>query len=246
MLKEERWAKILELVDTRGFVKNNELARLTDSTIQTIISDINSLDKENRVIKVYGGAKSIFEHKTNRESFDEEKINLNSFEKDLIAKTAADLVEEKDYIFLDTGTSTKKLIKYLADKDIKIVTNGYSIALELMEQDIEVCLVGGTIIPSTHATAGVLSLKFLENFYFDKAFIGINNVDKEGMYTTNIEEAMIKEKVIKCSKKAFILCDSSKYGKKNSVKVVTQENTTIISEKAPKFDLNNIIIAKNE
>lgn len=244
MLKDERRGKILKIINQKDFVKNKTLSELTNSTIQTIITDINELHNEGLIIKVYGGAKSKNSFKKVHEHFDEEKINVNSDAKNLIAKKAASIIEDGDLIFIDTGTSTKQMIKYLVNKNVSIVTNGFSIALELIELDIEVCLVGGTLIPSTHATAGEFSLKFIDNFYFDKVFIGMNNLDGNNFYTTNSQEAMLKERAIKNSEKSYILMDSSKFNSKNRIKVDIKKETTLVSEKFFSEFKGNILSAK--
>ncbi|WP_342259088.1 DeoR/GlpR family DNA-binding transcription regulator [Spiroplasma endosymbiont of Dioctria linearis] len=235
MLKDERRKLIVELIDKQGFMKNITLSEMTDSTIQTIIMDIKDLDQEGRLIKVYGGGKSINSNQkvASRESFDEEKASLNINAKNKIGEVAASLIEDGDLIFIDTGTTTKQMIKFLIGKQIEVVTNGYSIALELLENDISVCLVGGTIITSTHATAGELALKFLDNFYFDKSFVGMNSLYGRDFYTTNIEEAMIKEKVFKNSAKSYVLMDSTKFESRNRIKVEVSKETVLISENFP-------------
>ncbi|AKX34262.1 DeoR family transcriptional regulator [Spiroplasma litorale] len=244
MLKDERREKILNIINKKGFVKNINLANETNSTIQTIITDINELHNEGLLIKVYGGAKSLKNNvKKMQEHFDEEKNLVNIHIKDKIAKKAVELIDDGDLVFIDTGTSTKQMLKYLVDKNLTIVTNGYSIAMELLELDIDVCLVGGTIIPSTHATAGELSLKFLDNFYFDKAFIGMNNYDNNEFYTTNIQEAIIKEKVISNTENSYLLMDSSKFNSKNRIKVSYNKKTSLITEQRPSdFKGNTILV----
>ncbi|QEH61479.1 fructose operon transcriptional repressor [Spiroplasma chinense] len=234
MLKDERRERIIEIIREKGFVKNVVLSELTNSTIQTIISDVNELHDEGLIMKVYGGAKSLENGvKKTQEPFDEEKSKINLTAKELIAKKAVEQIEDGDLVFLDTGTTTKKMLKFIAKKNVTIVTNGFSIALELIEQDIQVCLVGGTIIPSTHATAGELALKFIDNFHFDKAFIGMNSLDNNKFYTTNIQEATIKERVIKNSGTSFILMDSSKFNSQNRIKVDVKSETSLISENIP-------------
>ncbi|WP_342269313.1 DeoR/GlpR family DNA-binding transcription regulator [Spiroplasma endosymbiont of Aspidapion aeneum] len=244
MLKEERREIIISIVNKNGFVDNRKLAEITNSTIQTIIADVRELSDEGSVIKVYGGAKSInaINHYQLKESFDEEKAKINIEAKNLIGKKATNIINEGDLIFIDTGTTTKKMISYLSNRNVNVVTNGYSIALELMEQDIDVCIIGGTILPSTHATVGELSLKFIDHFYFDKVFIGMNNIDENSYYTTNIQEALIKERVIKNSNKAFILADSSKFNSKNKIKVDIQKKVTLISDKTPHNFKGEVII----
>ncbi|QBQ07861.1 DeoR family transcriptional regulator, fructose operon transcriptional repressor [Spiroplasma gladiatoris] len=244
MLKDERRQKIVDIINEKGFVKNITLAKITSSTIATIITDVNELHEEGKIIKVYGGAKSLKVHsKPMQERFDEEKQLINIDSKNQIAKKAAELIEDGELIFIDTGSSTQQMIKHLENKKISIVTNGYSIALELIELDFEVCLIGGTIIPSTHATVGELSLKFIDSFYFDKSFIGMNSLEDNNFYTTNVQEAMIKEKVIKNSQNSFILMDSSKFNFKNRIKVDIDKNSTLISEESPSNYKGKLILA---
>ncbi|ATZ16210.1 DeoR family transcriptional regulator [Entomoplasma freundtii] len=247
MLKDERRIKILEVINKEGFAKNINLSRLTNSTIQTVITDINELHNEGLLIKVYGGAKSITinnNQKNMPERFDEEKDKLNIEAKDKIAKKAASMINDGDLVFLDTGTTTKRMVKYLLNKKIKIVTNGYSIALALIEQDMEVYFVGGRLIPSTHASAGELALKFLDNFFFDKAFLGSNGLANNNFYTTNISEAMIKEKVSQNSHHSWMLMDSSKFNLKNRIKIELKKETVLISEKEPSDYNREICLAK--
>ncbi|XP_035205631.1 uncharacterized HTH-type transcriptional regulator FruR-like [Stegodyphus dumicola] len=194
------------------------------------------MDKEKKLIKVYGGGKSLLLSLENtREHWEEEKDKININLKNQIAREAINLIKDGDLIYLDIGTTTKQMIKYLNiyNKNLSIITNGYSIALELIEQDIDVCLLGGKLIPSTHAIVGELSLKFVDNFYFDKAFIGMNNFIDNHFYTTNIEEAILKEKIIQNSKRYFILMDSSKFDKKNKIKVELKGKQTLISDEMP-------------
>ncbi|WP_339023129.1 DeoR/GlpR family DNA-binding transcription regulator [Spiroplasma endosymbiont of Crioceris asparagi] len=245
MLKEERHKIILELVNQNNFVKNIDILHHTNATIQTIIADINYLHLKKKLIKVYGGAKSLKTEFKNYESFDEEKKSKNILNKIKIAKAAANLIEDNDLIFIDTGTTTAELIPFLKDKNVQVVTNGYSNALLLLEQGIEnVCLIGGTIIPTTHAIAGEAALKFLNNFHFDKAFIGMNNLNNNEFYTTNLQEALIKEKVILNSEIACILMDVSKFNSKNKIIVNVEKNIVLISDVKPSDYSKKFILAK--
>nr|WP_281267732.1 DeoR/GlpR family DNA-binding transcription regulator [Spiroplasma alleghenense] len=227
-------------MNERGYVKNNEMAILVDATIPTIIGDINHLESEKLVIKVYGGAKSINSTGFNEYS-DEEKVHLNSSQKELIAKTAAELVQNGELIFIDTGTTTNKMLKHLVNKQITIVTNGYSNAKDLIELGIKFYIVGGEIRPQTRAIVGSLATDFIDNFSFDKAFIGANGVVDEKIYTTHVEEAIFKKKIIKCSHETFVLADSSKINKSAPILIDNLDKTTLITDGTPLDGVKKII-----
>jgi len=227
MLKEERRVKILNFVNKNGYVRNNVLSEKFNATIQTIISDINYLSSTDQVIKVYGGVKSKIT--LSIELTEEEKSNLNVKAKEDIALKAVNFVEDGDCIFLDTGTTTIKMCEHLFNKNITIVTNGYLIAKELLELGIPFTLIGGQIRPSTVAIVGSLALSTIENFHFDKAFIGINGIDDENLYTTQIDEAILKKYVIKNSTKIFVLADNTKFNKTSSVIVDKKDKVEIIT-----------------
>ncbi|WP_338969358.1 DeoR/GlpR family DNA-binding transcription regulator [Spiroplasma endosymbiont of Labia minor] len=227
-MKDKRRTEILQIVNKKGFVKSIDLARQFKTTIQTIINDINSLEIDNLVVKVYGGVKS--KKIINNELTNEEKMTINVEAKKTIAKLAANKIVDGDLIFIDTGTTTLKLCQYLIDKDVTIVTNGYLIARELIEMGKNFIILGGEIRPGTGAIIGSISIEMLEKFKFDKSFIGINAYDSEKIYTTNLDEAIFKQHVINNSKKNYVLADSSKKDNVSYVVIDKLTKVEIISE----------------
>lgn len=56
----------------------------------------------------------------------------------------------------------------------------------------------------------------LKNLYADKAFLGVDGLDStKGLYTPNIEEAHLNQKMIEITKEVVVLADASKFRKKN-------------------------------
>ncbi|ARU90979.1 DeoR family transcriptional regulator [Spiroplasma clarkii] len=243
MLRDERRELIVKIVKEKGFVKNLTLAELTDSTIQTIITDVNELNDLGKIVKVYGGAKVIEKAKDFSEPFEEEKLKLNLDLKEKIARQAASQIQDGDLVFIDTGTTTGYMVKnVILNKNATYVTNGYSIARHLMEQDLKLYIIGGEIMLSTHAIVGELALKYISSFNFNKAFIGMNGYEDNALYTTNVKEAAIKEKVISSSKTTYVLLDSSKVNKKNKVQVDVNKNEVIIICDQPILNANLKVI----
>lgn len=229
MLTEERHQLILDTIKEKGRAKINELVNITDTSESTIRRDLTYLEQANLIKRVHGGA-TLLKGRFNEPSYKEKEVQSIS-EKTEIAKYAASLIEQGDCVYLDAGTTTFEMIKYIDKKDVVIVTNGLKHINELMENDINAYILGGKVKSRTRAVIGTDALKNLEKFTFDKSFIGINAIHIDyGFTTPDSEEAILKERAINYSRKAFILADNSKFGEVAFVKVADFHKATIITD----------------
>lgn len=230
MLLEERHGIILREIVKRGISKVEDLSKLTNSSESTIRRDLSYLEEKGQIKRVHGGA-ILTKGRFVEESF-KEKLVHNREEKIEIAKFAASLIEDGDSIYLDAGTTTYEMTKFIDKKDIFIVTNGIDNIDALLEKDIDVYILGGKIKSKTKAIVGTNTFNELEKFRFDKAFIGINAIDIEfGLTTPDQEEALMKSKAIEVSREAFVLADSSKFNKISFTKVSDFREVTVITDK---------------
>lgn len=228
MLFQDRISLILKLIEKDGSVENSKIIRELNISESTLRRDLDFLVKENKIKRVRGGA--ILKKIARKEIAIKEK-NFNKDSKKKIAKIASQFISNGDYIYLDAGTTTHEIIDYIIGKNIKVVTNGIMHLKKLMDNDIETYLIGGRIKKSTMAIVGVKALRDLEEFRFDKAFLGINGINESGYSTHDIEEALIKKQAINNSNKAFILADSSKFDVVYFANVAKLEEAIIITDK---------------
>ena len=138
MLTEERHSMIIKAVNERASVTIAELAEMLDVSASTVKRDLIILANEGKIIKVRGGAMSRNESFTSVEKNVEEKASICTEEKMTIAKYAAELIENGDFVFLDAGTTTEKMIDYLNVKDVTFVTNGFIHAKKLARKGYKV------------------------------------------------------------------------------------------------------------
>ncbi|MFU0825618.1 MAG: HTH-type transcriptional repressor GlcR [Clostridium sp.] len=228
ILTEERYEIILREVKKRGIVKLNELVEMTNTSESTIRRDLTYLESKNALKRVHGGAAAI-KRRFVEPSYNE-KLVQNIKEKDIIAKYAASLIEEGDSIYLDAGTTTFEMIKYIDKRDILVVTNGLNHIDALIEKEINAYILGGKVKAKTKAIIGSDALINMQRFRFDKTFLGINGIHAEyGLTTPDSEEAILKEKAINLSKDAFVLADDSKFGEVSFVKIHDLDKVTIIT-----------------
>lgn len=226
MLSINRKESILELLSHKKNIKINKLVEMLNCSEATIRRDLNELEKEGKIKRVHGGAVLDL----GQEQSVLQKKGINSQAKMRIAKYAASLVNDGDKIYLDAGSSTGAMIKYLRGKDILVITNGISHLNELIANKIESYLIGGKIKGITNSLVGSLAEKTIKNYVFDKVFMGANSVTEEGYFTPDIEEGGIKEAAVNQGKKVYFLCDSSKIGRESLVKFALPDSGTLITE----------------
>jgi DeoR family fructose operon transcriptional repressor len=238
LLITERHRLILELLKEKENVKIHDLVELTKSSESTLRRDLDQLEKENYLKRVHGGA-SLLQRKREELSM-VEKSTQNLKEKSLIAKYAANLIEDGDCVYLDAGTTTYQMIQYLEGKNIVVVTNGIDHLDALLEKDINTYIIGGSVKKVTRAMIGSNAYESIQNYRFDKCFIGTNAIHHElGFTTPDPEEAQLKAKAIALSREPFILTDHTKFGEVSfskfadlhQVKIITNEEESITLDK---------------
>ncbi|WP_077212068.1 DeoR/GlpR family DNA-binding transcription regulator [Bacillus dakarensis] len=228
MLEPERHQLILSALKTKNTVKLQELVELTNTSESTIRRDLTQLEQRNLLKRVHGGAARL--QGKLQEPTMSEKSSKNLHAKQLVAKYAASLVEEGDSIYLDAGSTVFEMIPYLP-KQIVVVTNGLMHTNELLEKNINTCLIGGLIKPTTKAMVGRGAVESLEKYRFDKCFLGVNGIHPQfGFTTPDQEEALIKQIALSLSRETFVLADQSKFSEIAFAKVAELNEATIITD----------------
>lgn len=233
MLTEERQMAILDIVNKKQSITVSELVEMLNSSESTIRRDLNNLDKENKLQKVHGGAISLNQNDYNLEEYEVSvKYTLNTEAKKRIAKYAASLIKDKDFVYIDAGTTTEYMIDYINEIGANYVTNGIIHAKKLAAKGFNVFLLGGRLKSSTEAIIGNEASNNLSKYNFTLGFFGTNAVSIESGYSTpDVEEAAIKEKAMLKSKYVYMLADSEKFNKTSSVTFGDIRNAVIITDK---------------
>lgn len=213
MLAEERRQRTLELIEKEGSVAVDELASRFDVSEMTIRRDLRTLQRRGFIRRVRGGAT------TNRGRSFEPPFLLRATEeaaaKAAIGRKAADLVDDGDSVALDVGTTTLEIARSLeAKQNLTVITPSLYIANQLSSHpSIRLILPGGIVRPGELSMVGNLAEEALQEFYFDKVFLGIGGLDVEaGLTEFNVEDAGVKKALIRSAKECIVVTDSSKLG----------------------------------
>ena len=235
MLTEDRFSRILAVVDTEGSVTVTDLVRRLETSESTIRRDLTAMHKKGLLTKVYGGAISL--KRPELMVRDEKIVNRKAMyaeEKEKIARYAASLIGPEDFVFLDAGTTTEMMLDYISARQAVFVTHAVSHALRLAALDVRVILLGGEVKSVTETAVGEEALEYLEKFRFTKGFFGTNGISLEnGFSTPDPKEAAIKTKALYASRRSYILADESKFGVESNVRFADFKDAKVITTAAP-------------
>ena len=233
MLTEERYSIILEQLRQNKSVKLTELCELLGASESTVRRDLTSLDEKGLIKKVHGGAISTEGGFLNTVEHDvEEKSKLFTEEKIAIARYAASLIDDGDFVFIDAGTTTEKMIEFLPEKNVIFVTNAFVHAKKLAQRGFKVYIPAGEIKLTTEAIVGAECVSSLQSYNFTKSFIGANGISLSGgISTPDRSEASVKTVVVQNSQTAYILADHSKFGQITSISFAQLGRVRIITDK---------------
>lgn len=231
MIPFERRKQILdELRKTEIVTVSNFMEVLKDTSESTIRRDLKALEDDGEIVLLRGGAAKL---KTGSHEISFTSRNLlNTKEKEKIAQTAAKMVADGEVIYLDSGSTILRMVKYIKFKDIQIITANALVPQELEGAKARCILVGGDLITSTGSLLGSLTENTLRGMFFDKAFLGASGYSAEaGINTPDIREASKKQIVKGNSKNTYVLLDSDKAGISTLCKVFDLKDVSIICDK---------------
>lgn len=229
MLQAERHQKIIELISKKGSVQVEELATLLNVSLMTIRRDLEKLKQEGRIDRCHGGA--IIKKEVPYTEKQTKEIEV----KQKIAEGCIRLIHKGNVIYLDAGTTTYEIAKFLKNSTgLTVVTNDIEIARILLSSNVNLILCGGTVQKSTGSMVGAIANQMMENMRVDIAFMGATSIDDQfNVMTPTMDKAVMKYNICKNSKERYLVVDSSKFGKQAFIKINhLSDYTAVITNKA--------------
>jgi DeoR/GlpR family transcriptional regulator of sugar metabolism len=250
MNRRERQLKILTLIEYQLEMSVQEASDLLLVSAATIRRDFGDLVDKGLVKKIWGGimAKSgsginhVMLPVAIRESqFAEEKRR--------IAKKGASFVRDGNVVIVDGGTTTLAMAPFLANRNIRIITNSILIAYQIYkerdsESGAEVFLTGGFLYPDSGLLVGPQTSENIHQFNADLGFISVGGID--GGIATNTNQLIVANEraIIQQSRKVIVLADHSKFGKKDMCRISNLADVDIlITDEHPaiRAQLHNLV-----
>jgi DeoR/GlpR family transcriptional regulator of sugar metabolism len=213
VIPAERYDRILKLVETQHTVSVSQLCEILNVSEMTVRRDLRLLSDKGLLKRVHGGA--VAQQGRSYEPSYITRATQNMQQKEIIGRTAAELIEAGDSIALDVGTTTLELAKALVGTtDLTIITTSLHIANILSDApNLRLILTGGIVRKGELSLVGHIAEQTCEGFRVDKAFIGIGGLHPDdGLTEYNLEDALVKRIMIKNAGQIIVVADSSKLG----------------------------------
>jgi DeoR family fructose operon transcriptional repressor len=215
----ERQIKIRQMLESRDFLDLETLCRELDASESSVRRDLDILEQERALRRVYGGAVSVQAQPGRAFDYALESVRLSD-EKDRIARLTAGLIEDGQTVILDGGSTVAAVARELASKSLHIVTNSLPIAESLESlRNIELTLTGGYLDPRLRVMLGPFCEQMLEKIRADVVIMGIGSISEAGFSNNNTLVVGSEQKMIAIAGKVIIVADHTKFGRGGMIPV---------------------------
>ena len=217
--KQIRRRQIIEVLMERNGQTIKELALELKVSEMTIRRDLQVLEA-NGVVKLVHGA-AIY----NPDNIDSRIVkeydlltakNINNERKNDIAKYAAGLIDDNDFISIDIGSTTERVIPNVAaDRKFSVLAFTANAMLPVLSRpNIKLLFGGGEYRKDTMTFVSEYTLNLIRESRPDKVFFSSAAIDENfGITCVNHYEGPVKKSLIESAKEKILLVDSSKLGK---------------------------------
>ena len=205
-----RQKKILELLLQKGTVSAAELSSEFGVSRITIRRDLDALAADSLLERTRGGAEAIYHPQL--ESLFDEKDHIAKWEKRVIGKYVASLIQEQATIFLNAGSTNLEVLRHLAPRPVKVVTNNAAALTLDLPPEIELIILGGEYRLQSRSLVGEIALNAIRHIFSSVTVLGINGISVEtGLTSAVYQETTINRAMIENSSgKVIVVADHSK------------------------------------
>lgn len=201
------------MLETKDFLDLVTLCRELDASESSVRRDLDILEGERVLRRVYGGAVPVPQAGNSAFNFAEESVR-HSEEKSRIARVAAGLIDDGQTVILDGGSTVAAVARELAAKSLHIITNSLPIAESLESaRNIELTLTGGYLDPRFRVMLGPLCEQMLSAIRADAVIMGIGSVTESGFSNNNTLVVGSEQKMIQIAGRVIIVADRTKFGR---------------------------------
>lgn len=220
MVKEQRYNTILSELETREHLSVDEAIELLGVSRSTVCRYFNDLAERQVAVRSHGGI-SVVKNNNYRQLPYELRHSQNLHEKQLLAKEAVKLINDRDTIFLDGGTTTLQMASMLPAISTTVVTNSLHHASTIIEKQmstvpIEVFIAGGYVYAPWHVNIGPQTQYCLQQYHANVAFMSAKGMDASGTYNHNEMIVESERTMIANADKVVFVADGSKIGEKSA------------------------------
>ncbi len=211
----DRREAINQYIQSRGEIRLKELEqRYPDVSSMTLRRDLEFLERQGRIVRIRGGAKSMAQLSMIKEAAYTQRQVANTDAKLIIADKAIRLLSPGRSIYIDSGTTCMCFAQRLPDQNLFVLTPAPNIALELVKNpNVKINLTGGQLNRETLTLSGYNAIEYIKTLNIDLAFIAASAFSlQNGFSCGDYFEAELKRLIVRKARQVVVLMDSSKLG----------------------------------
>ncbi|WP_274436522.1 DeoR/GlpR family DNA-binding transcription regulator [Alicyclobacillus sp. ALC3] len=212
LLQMERARLIAEEVLVHSSVRVVDLVERFGVSGETIRRDLELLEQQGVVRRVYGGA--VDARQSPVQLYHSRKRHRVAAKR-AIGALAASLVEDGETIIIDVGTTALSFAMQLFEKKrLTVITPSLQVALLMKRNsDARVIVTGGELEDDEPYLTGPIAEGVFERFHANRAFIAAGGLSLDrGLTDYNDAEVQVRKVMLKSASQIIGLIDSSKMG----------------------------------
>jgi len=210
-----------------------EIVEQFSISVATARRDLESLASQGKVQRVHGGVISVEQAPPELPILERESEQTE--EKVRIGRAAAELIADKETVFLGSGTTVLEVARNLRNhRSLTVITNSLPVLNVLAgAKEITVISLGGMLRDSELSFIGHLTEQALAELRANKVIIGARAVSLEqGLTNDYLPETQTDRAILKVGREVILVADHSK---------INRVSTTFL---APLTDVHKLVTDK--
>lgn len=228
---QHRHRRLLRLLAEHGAATVHQLADWLDVSPATARRDIRLLDVALQLRRVHGGARRLdtvaagpLASRTFAGSLHE-----HGERKRAIARRAVAMCADGDTVLVGGGTTTFHMAPGLAVRPLRIVTNSFEIARQLLAtSDNEVILAGGKVYPQQGIVLSPFDTEAVQYCHAHWLFLGIHGLSALGLMEVDPLLIQAGRRLIRQAQQVVVLADSSKFARRDGMFLCALANVACV------------------
>ncbi|MEO8410042.1 MAG: DeoR/GlpR family DNA-binding transcription regulator [Propionivibrio sp.] len=219
-----RYDRLLDLINTHGYMRIDELATLLEVSTQTIRRDIRKLSDDGVLSRHHGGVGQA------------SSVINRALEQREVSQT-----DEKQRI-------ARAVVERIPDRSTRIIASGLRVANLLYgRRDFDVMVPGGSLRPQNSGIIGASALEFLCGFRADYLVMSLGAIDPDGtLLEFDLNEVAVMKIMMANSRQIFVAADHTKFHASASVALGnTSEIDTLFTDEMPPAPLAELLEQQN-
>ncbi len=219
MKATNRAEQILRQLRQEGDLSLDVLIERLGASAASVRRDLTKLEAKGLVRRTRGGVtlvEPLLYEPFRYDSLFQNRDQHRPAEKRRIGFKAAELVQENETVGFTAGTTTTQAARNLRNRhNIRIVTNGINIAMELSNcPGLKTFVTGGFVQwAGSFSLVGHAAVTSLKDVYMDRVFVSVCGIDPtRGITVIENEEALTFRTMIEQSRQTIVVADSTKIG----------------------------------